>query len=59
MPYKRWSNKKIHRPIRIFIAKSKVFYNTTDRYINYIENWINNNPQRALVYKSSNMIQFI
>ncbi len=57
--YERGSNENMHKLIRRFISKSKTFDNTTDRYINYIENWINNYPRKILGYKSSNMIQFM
>ena len=57
--YERGSNENMHKLIRKFIPKSKTFNNTTDRYINYIENWINDYPRKIFGYKSSNMIQFM
>ncbi len=57
--YERGSNENMHKLIRKFIPKSKTFDNTTDRYIKYIEDWINNYPRKILGYKSANMIQFM
>ena len=55
----RRSNENMYKLIRKFIPKHENFNKTTDRYINYIENWINNYPRKIFGYKSSNMIQFI
>jgi Transposase and inactivated derivatives, IS30 family len=52
----RGSNENNNRMIRRWIPKGTIISNLTNKFIKFIEDWLNNYPRAMFDYKSSNMI---
>lgn len=59
-PYSSWergSNENANKLIRRFIPKGELIENYPDKFIAYIEHWINNYPRKIFSGKTSNQIR--